>query len=103
MNVEELLSSPERWTQGTMARSAGGGRVSPHSGYAVAWCLVGAIKRCYTDPTPAINKVARSLRDREVVQPDGWIETNITTVLWWNDHRERTWQDVIRLVKRLEI
>lgn len=48
MKIRELLSGPERWCQGTSALDAAGGIVDTESDYAVRWCLVGALSRCYS-------------------------------------------------------
>jgi len=87
MKVQDLLSTPDRWTQGALARSAGGDPVDPLSEDAVAWCLVGAIMRCYS----------HSQLEVEVIVPSN-LRLNE-----WNDQRDRTWQDVIHLVKHLGI
>lgn len=45
--VRELLSAPERWTQGENARDAEGHYVSPECPQACCWCLEGAILRVW--------------------------------------------------------
>lgn len=48
-NVRELLSDPDRWTRGSVARTADDAETHPRSRNAVAWCLVGAAEHCATD------------------------------------------------------
>lgn len=50
MKMYELLSSPSRWTQDFFARDVEGHAVLPSSPEAVAWCLIGALTKCYPDP-----------------------------------------------------
>lgn len=47
MKMLELLDSPEKWTQGSLARNKQQRRVSVNSPRAVSWCLSGALKLCY--------------------------------------------------------
>lgn len=41
--ARDLISVPERWTKGELARSAGGYKVSPRSSNATCWCIEGAL------------------------------------------------------------
>ena len=43
MFIRKLLSEPERWTQGVIARNKNGYRVEPEDSCATSWCLGGAI------------------------------------------------------------
>ena len=43
--ARDLISSPERWTQGASARSASGDVVHVSSPDAVSWCALGAIEK----------------------------------------------------------
>ena len=47
MKIKELLSGPEKWCQHTMAVDAAGNPIPALSNNAVAFCLVGAVARCY--------------------------------------------------------
>lgn len=40
--MDRILSSPERWTKGTLARDKNGRRVSCESDDAEKWCILGA-------------------------------------------------------------
>ena len=93
MTVQELLSTPNRWTQGTLARASDGRKVSPEHPEAVAWCLVGAVLRCYGHD---------GLRCGDIIQ-------KLTSMIpeesipHWNDSRGRTWDEVIELARRVNI
>ena len=43
--ARELISQPERWTQGAYARDLNGLRVSPGGPNAVCWCAIGAMAK----------------------------------------------------------
>jgi hypothetical protein len=63
--ARELISVPERWTQGELARGKSGRAVSPRGKAAVCWCAEGAISR-YAPPygdawTPSIDALSSGL------------------------------------------
>ena len=41
----ELISEPENWTEGAMARDEDGDEVRPNSYCATCWCAAGALRR----------------------------------------------------------
>jgi hypothetical protein len=47
VKIRELLSDPTRWTQHVSARNVQGDPVHPRSEEACAWCLLGAMHKCY--------------------------------------------------------
>jgi hypothetical protein len=81
MKAYELLDSPEKWTQGAMARNADGDVVAVTSPKAVRWCLAGAIKR------------SNGTEDWEKAY-DAFFETNKRRGISWNDAPERTFEEV---------
>ena len=46
MTLQELLASPDCWTQRAFARNVYGDVVSADSPTAVRWCLLGALLHC---------------------------------------------------------
>ncbi len=87
MKVRELLSGPEKWTQGSY--------VSVHS-MGTSYCLLGAIRHCYPIGWEDIHrKVAREL-DAEGSLVD-------TVVFEYNDHPRRKFAEIKELVERLDI
>lgn len=64
MKVRELLSDKSKWSKHHYAQDASGKPTSPHSENAVAWCLVGAIEKCYgmSHSTKSYGAAARALR-----------------------------------------
>lgn len=51
MTVCELLTGPEKWTQYTIARDRQDRPCGAESRRAVRWCLIGALRRCYPEPS----------------------------------------------------
>lgn len=49
IKARELISDPERWTQGVNARNRAGGLTSPENDAAVCWCGIGALCRVAGD------------------------------------------------------
>jgi hypothetical protein len=49
--TRELLSKPQRWTRGTLARDSRGLPVSPESPRACRFCVMGALYRVTNSPT----------------------------------------------------
>lgn len=94
MKIKELLSAPEKWTQGAFCKTADGrdcGRVE-----AVCFCLKGAMQVCYIAPqkrTMIYEKMAAVLPEAE----------GICRIVAWNDAPERTFEEVKELVERLDV
>lgn len=97
MKVKELLSSPEKWTQGTYARDALGGRpVPPLDEDAVCFCLIGAVRKCYpiiSDQCPVLAKITLEL----------CTNLKMAVITDWNDYPDRTFEQVKQLVDKLDI
>ena len=52
--ARELISEPERWTQGEHARDLNGRRVSPGGPNAVCWCSLGALEKVADGSPPHV-------------------------------------------------
>jgi len=106
--VKELLSSSVSWTQGAFARDQDGKSVYPHDPSAVSWCLLGAISYVYHEDCTACQKVNDLIMDyyakknyRYVPPENRWhVETVIED---WNDSPERSYEDVVELLKNTGI
>ena len=74
MKVYELIDSPEKLARGAFARDSKQERVTYDSPQAVAWCIVGGIKRCYlvSEQEETILKLDRLLRSKKM---DSFITT----------------------------
>jgi hypothetical protein len=88
MKAYELLDSPEKWTQGSHARSASGDERGANDADACRWCIAGAFRKCYSDDfglyTPeglaAIKRVRGLVLENDLVS--------------WNDDPNRTFEQV---------
>lgn len=48
MKVRELFNNKDKWTKGLYARDKDGFSVDPEGSNAVCFCLVGALRKCYS-------------------------------------------------------
>lgn len=90
MKIRELLDKPEKWTQGCTARDKDGIHVMLTSAAAVCWCLMGAVWKCYlpNECGQIFTVLGKHVGDN---------------VGFWNDARERTFEDVQKLIKELDL
>lgn len=91
MKIKELLSDKSKWIQHTYAVEIIGGHVNPHSDKAVAFCLLGALARCYGGSNEYMEVKAR------IVKKVGWY------ISLWNDDENRIFEEVKALVEELDI
>ncbi len=94
--VQELLAVPERWTKGVYARKDNnlvGGDVEPEDPTAVCWCLIGAILCVYPDQKQQEDAIRRLNRHMLSTEFENAADA-------WNDHPDRTHQEVLDLVMR---
>ncbi len=89
MKAHELLAQPGAWTQHTRARNSKGKMVRTFDEDACSWCLVGALEKCYESKyhIPR-NRVHQELQ---------------TWPTSWNDEPERTQEEVVALLKELDL
>ena len=93
MKAYILLSDRSKWCQGAEALNARGARVSANNPAAVRWCMLGAVVYCYGPGTTYEYHVARI---RKAINRAGSLGA-------WNDARGRTYEQVVDLLKRLDI
>jgi hypothetical protein len=93
MKIKELFSGPEKWTKHAAAEDRLGTPCSPSSPNATAFCLLGAISRCYADDEDEERAVMRKLV----------LEIGNGPISWWNDHPDRKFEEVKYLVERLGV
>jgi hypothetical protein len=91
MKCHELLSDSSKWTQGASARDARGYSLDPREPNAVCWCITGALCVCYKDFNERTNKV-KTLND--VLK---------SRAPYWNDTPGRTYDEVVTLLRELDI
>ena len=92
MTLRELFSSEDRWTQNSFARDKNGMPVPCCGTAARCWCLIGGILCVYGENAyKVINKIYKHT---------GMSEDHLST---WNDSAERTYEDVVKLCRELNI
>lgn len=96
--IRALLCSPNRWTQGRLAKGVGG-ETQPFNGeHAVCWCLIGAGAKLlgYSGraPTEAPGDILARLL--EIPQKDG--ETTRAEVSQFNDAEGTTFEVIAKLL-----
>lgn len=90
MKLKELFADPKRWTQGTSARGKSGRAVSPASQYAVCFCLLGGVIKCYPNT-----------EEKEAVERK--IEKRLKISRYWKWNDMATFEQVKKLVNELDI
>lgn len=93
MKAYELLSKPGVWTKGCYARDMDGHIVAPTDSGAVRFCIVGAVVHVYPyQKRKALNifpRVERAMKCKHMTS--------------WNDTPERTLQEVVALLRKLDL
>ena len=87
--TRELLSDPERWTKGSMAKNASGCTVRPDREDAVCFCLDGALTRAAGGSGNGYPEATRILE--ETVSERPWAFCYVD----WNDDAARTHAEVL--------
>lgn len=93
--VEQLLSGPEHWIQGTYAALANGVSTTTTDKHATRFCLLGALRHCY----PSTADASSAAWDRLASRFNGQLYDSIR----WNDASERTFADVHALIQELNL
>jgi hypothetical protein len=97
MKCHELLNDASKWTQNAAARNCDGDRLLITADTAASWDIVGAIFYCYIVGThEQVVKIANELQfnpDKGVYMP----------LRMWNDVTGRTYDEVITLLRKLDI
>lgn len=93
MKAYELLDSPEKWTQKIWAKDSLGDPCMWNQPSACCWCLHGAVSRCYQHDWPLCEIMLDTLVGK-IPGKDLW---------GWNDAPERTYEEVVGLLRELDI
>lgn len=90
----KLLSAPGRWIKGYMAINKFNVPTLPSSDFAVCWCVLGAVCAVYySKKDPEETELIDALKTLENYGIDGN----------WNDADCRTHEDVVALLKELDL
>ncbi len=96
MKIKDLLSDKSKWAQGSWAYDKYGTICTEKSSYATSFCLLGAVRRCYSEDKAGtvITKLFSAIRAKSP-------RTN--SILTWNDSRKRKFSEVKQLVNKLDV
>lgn len=94
MKPSELLDSPEKWTKGAWGRCKDGSACDCRDERATCWCIIGAIYKCFSNEA-RIEKLLKEMRDS--------LNLSEHPLMWWNDNPERTYEEVIDLLKKFDL
>lgn len=92
MKVHELLNAPEKWTKLAFARRADSLSCGVRGEEARAWCLWGAVDKCYDDAAAYLD-VRNRIYDA----------IGTSDLALWNDMPSRTFEQVRALALELDI
>ena len=95
MKAWELLSKEGSWTQGVYARESDGSPCIADSHEAACFCTIGAVRRCHPEPSERL-KILGTLEN--AVRERGALG-----IASWNDHPARKQDEVVALLKELDI
>ena len=96
MKIKNLLHSKKQWTKSAQARDSDGAACDPKSSKAVQWCLLGAVIKAYgimellSDSPESVYNVIKA-------------HMGVLSLTEWNDSEERTFKEVRKLIKTLNI
>lgn len=91
MTLRQLFDRPEKWAQKSMALDAQGKPVHYNSDKAVCWCLLGGLCKAYGPE-----------RAEELIT-DVRKHLGKTSVVNWNDHTDRVFEDVVKLMDSMKL
>lgn len=107
MKAYEILNSPEKWTKGTHFKNVEGVVLAPESAKATCMCLEGAVILAYSY---TIIELYRSWEYRrlEIAIEAKYGLTRLhankcNLVASFNDHPETTFEEVVALLKELDL
>lgn len=94
IGMRELLSLPERWTQGRLAKDIQGKEIQPTSDEAVCWCLYGAACRIACDSISRLPDAIFNILNSSVKGSDH------SSLILWQDDPSRTHAEVLAALDR---
>jgi hypothetical protein len=104
MKVSDVLTDSSKWLQGAYAVTSDGTYVFSSDSRAAKRCLVGAVRYAYKsereDGVCVRNADSDAVMDKikEYLKVSSWSD-----IIVWQDRPETTWEDIIKLIKALDI
>lgn len=103
MKVSQILTDKSKWTQGAAARFSNGKDAYATDPKAVKFCLLGAIsKSCgWREGNSVGAKFSRKLTVKICAKVEKHIKDS--SIVHWNDNKERTFEDIQKVIKELDL
>lgn len=101
MKLKQLFDKPERWTQKASARDKDGNVVAVDSGKAYSFCLGGGVEKCYKGNKKRMEIL--NLIEEEMMNKHRLDDGENYDYVEWNDSSEREFDDIKKLVNKLDI
>lgn len=99
--AHEILSKESSWHKGSVAKDRYGLSVEYNDDSAVSFCVLGAICRCY--PEDKREEVKSRVCDKLAKMGFSLFRSPNVTIFSWNDNPERTQNEVVDLLRRLDV
>lgn len=98
MKVKDLLYSPTKWLKNSFAKDENGKVCHSTDDQAACWCVMGAIIRCYPTKNPDDYNRYCDILDSilEEIAPH-------TTISVWNDMDTTSFEDMRKVIEKLNI
>jgi len=96
MKAFEILSEPSKWTQRVYARDLDGNPMGVKSPSAVCFCADGAIRKAYIENGELLQ--LQLLKLRVHLRESGHV-----SIPGWNDAPNRTYEEVVETLRKLDI
>jgi len=112
MTILALYTDETKWTKNAWCRfmnyrgfDVDGERSDIYKSNTFCWCLDAAIRKCY--PATGTQDKTRKIIAGAIRKVPAWSFYNhiddMTTIIGWNDAPERTFKDVVELLKPLGV
>lgn len=96
MKIHELYSDESKWCRGASAITISGNPTHSASPEAVAWCLIGAVNKCYREnleKEEIFNRIVEKIHEKH----------GINGILNFNDKFTNTFEQIKELVTELDV
>lgn len=100
MKVRDLFSDASKWNKRALSVDCNGNTTSPQDINAVSWCLLGAMRKCYGYYL-SIMKIEENNQYYFIYNKV--IDYLGSSIVNWNDHPNRMFEEVKSLVEELDI
>lgn len=111
MKIRELYADESRWGQNSQAKTEDGRSTNVFQDDAYSFCLIGAVRKCYSSDLKTREVIYRKLfdavhgADSSVTIGSGvpYFTEMLSEIMAWNDNPTRTFYQVQHLINKLDI